>query len=163
MTSYLDAERVGLVLGSNGGHDLSVACLNKLRQLALASGKTAYTIVVGEPTPQKLANFPEIDIFVLVGSPEVSILPSKGFYKPVIHPWEFMMATTGNEWDGSFNADWSQIINQNIKINLKGLQSYTLLYILWRSSPQKRPLRGLTNTSMGRFAASPSYMLGGPA
>ena len=116
---YLDAERVGLVLGSNGGHELSVACLNRLRELALASGKTPYTVVVGDPTPQKLANFPEMDIFVLVGSPEASILPARGFYKPIIHPWEFSMAATGEEWDGAYWANWEKILGGDIEIKLK--------------------------------------------
>jgi len=114
-----DAEKVGLVLGSNGGHELSLKCLSTLRKLALGSDKTPYTIVVGEPTPQKLANFPEMDIFVLVGSPEVSILPAKGFYKPVIHPWEFIMAATGKDWDGSFCANWANMLDDDMEINLK--------------------------------------------
>ena len=77
-------------------------------------------IVVGEPTPQKLANFPEIDIFVLIGSPELSILPAKGFYKPVIHPWEFMMAASGKEWDGKFGVNWAHFLDEKIDIQLKG-------------------------------------------
>ena len=120
---FLDAEKVGLVLGSNGGHELSLKCLSTLRKLALGSDKTPYTIVVGEPTPQKLANFPEMDIFVLVGSPEVSILPAKGFYKPVIHPWEFIMAATGKDWDGSFCANWANMLDDDMEINLKGISS----------------------------------------
>lgn len=89
----------------------------------MGSDKTPYTIVVGEPTPQKLANFPEMDIFVLVGSPEVSILPAKGFYKPVIHPWEFIMAATGKDWDGSFCANWANMLDDDMEINLKGISS----------------------------------------
>jgi len=114
-----DAERVGLVLGSNGGHQLSVQCLSRLRELSLAAGKTPYTVVVGDPTPQKLANFPELDVFVLVGSPESSILSSRGYYKPVIHPWEMAMACTGREWDGAYWANWEKMLGEEVVMELK--------------------------------------------
>jgi len=114
-----DAERVGLLVGSNGAHDLTLECIDKLRSLAIRAGKTAYTIVVGEPTPQKLANFAEMDVFVLIGSPELSILPAKGFFKPVLHPWEFMMACSGREWDGNFCANWTRFLQDKIDIQLK--------------------------------------------
>ena len=115
-----DAERVGLLVGSNGAHDLTLECIDKLRSLAIRAGKTAYTIVVGEPTPQKLANFAEMDVFVLIGSPELSILPAKGFFKPVLHPWEFMMACSGRKWDGKFCANWTKFLHDKINIQLKG-------------------------------------------
>jgi diphthamide biosynthesis protein 2 len=115
-----DAERVGLLLGSNGAHELSVKCMDKLRELGQNCGKSVYTVVVGEPTPQKLANLPEMDVFVLIGSPEVSILPAKGFYKPVLHPFEFMMACTGKDWTGKFCVNWALFLDDNVEVTLKG-------------------------------------------
>ena len=115
-----DAERVGLLIGSNGAHDLTLHCITKLRDLSIRCGKSCYVIVVGEPTPQKLANFPEMDLFVLIGSPEMSLLPAKGFYKPVVHPWEYMMACSGKEWNGTFCVNWALFLQDKIKITLKG-------------------------------------------
>lgn len=87
--------------------------------MSLAAGKTPYTVVVGDPTPQKLANFPELDVFVLVGSPEASILSSRGYYKPVIHPWEMAMACTGKEWDGAYWANWEKMLTEEVVMELK--------------------------------------------
>ena len=115
-----DAQRVALLVGSNGAHDLTLKCIEKLRGLGKKVGKIVYTVVVGEPTPQKLGNFPEMDLFVLIGSPELSLLPAKGFYKPVIHPWEFMMACSGKEWNGKFLVNWALFLDQQISIDLKG-------------------------------------------
>jgi len=39
-----DAERVGIVLGSNGGHATSGLCMDKLRKLGQESGKTVYSL-----------------------------------------------------------------------------------------------------------------------
>ncbi|CBY19002.1 unnamed protein product [Oikopleura dioica] len=114
-----DAERVGIVLGSNGGHATSGLCMDKLRKLGQESGKTVYSLIVGEPTPQKLANFPEMDIFVLIASPEESILPAKGFYKPVLHPWEFMMACSDEDWTGAYSANWTDLLQAELKASVK--------------------------------------------
>ena len=48
-----------------------------------------YTFVVGKLNPNKLANFPEIDVFVAVACPENSIINDKEFFRPVITPYEF--------------------------------------------------------------------------
>ena len=39
-----DAERVGIVLGSNGGHATSGLCMDKLRKLGQEAGKTVYSL-----------------------------------------------------------------------------------------------------------------------
>lgn len=44
----------------------------RIRNLAQGAGKKTYTFLIGKPTPAKLANFPEIDVFVLVADPQVS-------------------------------------------------------------------------------------------
>ena len=40
----------------------------------------------------KIANFLEIDIFVLVACPENSLLESQEFFKPVVTPYEMELA-----------------------------------------------------------------------
>lgn len=42
-----------------------------------SAGKKTYTFLMGKPNPTKLANFPEVEIFVLVADPEGLILDSK--------------------------------------------------------------------------------------
>ncbi len=48
-----------------------------LRQVLANAHKKAYTISVGKVNPAKLANFAEIECFVLVACPENSLLDAK--------------------------------------------------------------------------------------
>jgi diphthamide biosynthesis protein 2 len=41
------------------------------------AGKKSYTFLMGKPNPAKLANFPEVEVFVLVADPDGLILNSK--------------------------------------------------------------------------------------
>ena len=50
---------VGLLVGTLGGAS-DRAAVTRLRQLARAAGKHTYTVLMGKPTPQKLANFLEV-------------------------------------------------------------------------------------------------------
>ncbi len=47
---------------------------------------------MGKLNAPKMANFLEIDIFVLVACPENSLLDSQEFYKPVVTPYEMEVA-----------------------------------------------------------------------
>ena len=94
------ANIVGLVVGTlaAGGYKES---LDALRTAAAKADKKTYTLLVGKPSPAKLANFPEIDVFVLVADPQGMILDSKEYYAPIITPWEAMVAFSGDDraWD----------------------------------------------------------------
>ena len=48
------------------------------------------------------ATFPwQVGVYVLLGSAEHSLLDSKGFYRPVVTPYELHLALTpGAEWSG---------------------------------------------------------------
>jgi diphthamide biosynthesis protein 2 len=71
-----DAERVGLLVGTLGTRDFPLI-LDRLRQTIRRAGKRCYTFLVGKPNVAKLANFPEIDVFVLVACPETSFPDTK--------------------------------------------------------------------------------------
>ena len=43
----------------------------RVRQAARAAGKKTYTVLMGKPSPYKLANFPEIEVFVMIADPQV--------------------------------------------------------------------------------------------
>jgi diphthamide biosynthesis protein 2 len=45
--------------------------VERIRDLAQAAGKRTYTLLMGKPSPAKLANFPEVEVFVLVADPQV--------------------------------------------------------------------------------------------
>ncbi|CAG8749701.1 16794_t:CDS:10, partial [Cetraspora pellucida] len=71
-----DADVIGIVVGT-----LGVACyleiISHLRRVIIRAGKKPYTFVMGKLNVAKMANFMEIDCFVLVACPENSLLDSK--------------------------------------------------------------------------------------
>lgn len=105
-----DASVVGLLVGTLGVHSY-LPLLKYLRNLLTGkkSGRKVYTISVGKLNPAKLANFQEIDVFVLVACPENTLVDSKEFYKPIVTPWEMELAMRAGERmeRGEEGVDWS--------------------------------------------------------
>lgn len=105
-----DAERIGILVGTLGASRYGCV-IDQLRATIKAAGRKAYTFLVGKPNVPKLANFPEIDIFVLVACPENSLMDSKEFLKPIITPFELEVALNANRnWTGDYLADFSDIL-----------------------------------------------------
>ena len=63
-----------------------------MKQIITRAGKKYYTIVVGKLNIAKLANFSEIDIFVLVAGPENSLIDGRDYYQPIVTPFELEIA-----------------------------------------------------------------------
>lgn len=53
-----------------------------IRSLAKQAGKKTYTLLVGKPVPAKLANFPEIEVFVLIADAQVCFFGTSVPYLP---------------------------------------------------------------------------------
>lgn len=83
--------------------------LNKLKQLIVNSGRKAHTLVVGKLNPSKLANFMEIDAFVMVACPLNSILESREFLRPIVTPHELVLALTDAEWTMNYQSNFDEI------------------------------------------------------
>lgn len=86
-----DAQIMGIVHGtvSSQGHlDIS----NRIQSLAKAHAIRPILISVGKLNPAKLANFMEIDCFVLIGCPQNNLYTSRDFYKPLISVFECELA-----------------------------------------------------------------------
>jgi diphthamide biosynthesis protein 2 len=63
-----------------------------MKQIITAAGKKFYTIVVGKLNVPKLANFSEIDLFVLIAGPENTLMDSRDYFKPIVTPFEVEIA-----------------------------------------------------------------------
>lgn len=105
-----DADIVGIVVGT-----LAVAnymhILSYLKKMIKDAGKKYYTFVMGKLNIPKLANFAEIDIFVLVACPENSLLDSKEFFRPIVTPFELEIALVrGKEWSTQYSADFADVL-----------------------------------------------------
>ncbi|CDR99729.1 related to DPH2-diphtheria toxin resistance protein [Sporisorium scitamineum] len=116
-----DASVVGLLVGTLGVHSY-LPLLKYLRGLLSGkkSGRKVYTISVGKLNPAKLANFQEIDVFVLVACPENTLVDSKEFFRPIVTPFEMELAVKaaerqergeeGVEWSGRYVLDLERLV-----------------------------------------------------
>ena len=105
-----DASVVGIVAGTLGMSDY-LTVISHLKDIIKKAGKKSYTFVVGKLNVAKLANFMEVDVFVLVSCPENSLIDSQEFYKPVVTPFEMELACNrAREWTGEYVTDFRQIL-----------------------------------------------------
>ncbi|GMF42470.1 unnamed protein product [Phytophthora fragariaefolia] len=74
-------------------------------------GRKSYLFVVGKVNVPKLANYAEIDAFVLVACHQNTLMDSKEYYKPIITPYELQLALSPNEeWDGQYKTDFGEVV-----------------------------------------------------
>lgn len=91
-----DSKTLGLIVGtltSKGYLDV----IDRIKVMAKARGIKTQIISVGRVNPAKLANFLEIDCFVLIGCPFNNLHNSRDFFKPIVSVFEAEMA---------FNPAW---------------------------------------------------------
>ncbi|KAK9821112.1 hypothetical protein WJX81_007441 [Elliptochloris bilobata] len=104
------ASIVGIVVGTLGVAGYRVA-VEAVRALARRAGKRTYTLLVGKPSPAKLANFPEVEVFVLVADPQGHILDSKEFLAPIITPAEALEAfSPGAPPADAYSAEFGAVL-----------------------------------------------------
>ncbi|KPM44627.1 Diphthamide biosynthesis protein 2 [Neonectria ditissima] len=83
-----------------------LSSINLLRDKIAKAGKKSYTVVVGKLNPAKLANFSEVEGWVVVGCWESGLVEDDASYwRPVITPFELEVALMGEEervWGGEW-------------------------------------------------------------
>ncbi|KAG1824103.1 putative diphthamide synthesis protein-domain-containing protein [Suillus variegatus] len=90
-----DADVFGILIGTLGAR----------------AQKKSYTISVGKLNPAKLANFMEIECFVLIACPENSVIDSKEFLRPIVTPFELEVALQAEgTWSGRYVLDFEKIL-----------------------------------------------------
>lgn len=105
-----DANVVGILVGTLGVSDY-LAIIQQLKENIHRAGKRSYVFAMGKLNVPKLANFLEIDIFVLIACPENSLLDSSEFYKPVVTPFEMEVACNKKrEWSEEYVTDFRHLL-----------------------------------------------------
>lgn len=105
-----DARIVGILMGTLVISNF-LDVVERLKSVAKYAGKKTYTISVGRLNPAKLANFPEIDVFVLVACPENSVIDFKEYYRPIVTPFEFELACLEErEWTGEYVTNFQDLL-----------------------------------------------------
>lgn len=83
------------------------------------SGRKSYLFVVGKVNVPKLANYAEIDAFVLVACQQNTLMDSKDFYKPIVTPYELQLALAPtDEWTGELKTDFREVLPALTKTTL---------------------------------------------
>ncbi|EGC32302.1 hypothetical protein DICPUDRAFT_155754 [Dictyostelium purpureum] len=113
-----DASVIGIVVST-----LSVAkyseTIDGLKKLIISSGKKPYVFVVGRLNVPKLANFSEIDIYVIVACSENTMVDSKDFYKPIATPFELNLALRNEQWTGEYVTDFGKVFPKLLEEKLE--------------------------------------------
>ncbi|KAI7867432.1 diphthamide biosynthesis protein 2 [Spinellus fusiger] len=105
-----DANTIGIVVGTLGVASY-MNIIEHLKKLISASGRKSYLFVMGKLNVAKMANFMEVDCYVLVACPENSLIDSKEFYRPIVTPFELEIALAkSKEWTGDYITDFSKLL-----------------------------------------------------
>ncbi|CAO3652063.1 unnamed protein product [Cunninghamella echinulata] len=107
-----DANTIGIVVGTLGVASY-MNIIEHLKRIITLSGRKWYLFVMGKLNVAKMANFMEIDCYVLVACPENSLIDSKEFYRPIVTPFELEIALVkSQEWTGKYILDFSKLLPQ---------------------------------------------------
>ena len=101
------AKKIGLILGALGRQGNPVT-LDKLESGFQEKGVQVVKIILSEIFPQKLAMFDDVDAFVQVACPRLSIDWGYAFSKPLLTPYEAMvLLEKDTKWKGkSYPMDY---------------------------------------------------------
>lgn len=108
-----NATRIAIVPGTLSASG-AVAVIKRCKRVILSSGKRPYELVVGKPTPAKLANFPEIDVFVFVACPYSALIDSREYLRPIVTPLELEAALlrSGDLFSTPYSTDWRKLSDE---------------------------------------------------
>ncbi|CAI5720056.1 hypothetical protein KXD40_004243 [Peronospora effusa] len=105
-----EAQIYGILMGTLGVNQY-LDVVHGLQKLIKTSGRKSYLFVVGKVNVPKLANYAEIDAFVLVACQQNTLMDSKEFYKPIVTPYELQLALSPtDQWDGQYKTDFCEVI-----------------------------------------------------
>lgn len=107
-----DAQTIGIVVGTltTKGY---LDAIKHIQELAHQRGVKTYIFSVGKINPAKLANFSDIDCFVLVGCPENNLYASRDFYKVLVSVFEAELALNPSwhfEAPETYSTDFREIL-----------------------------------------------------
>ena len=92
--------------------------LGHVKAQITAAGKKFYTFVVGKVNAAKVANFSEVDGWVVIGCWESSLIDSKDFWKPIITPFELRLAFQSDAervWTGEWTSNFEAVLADKAK------------------------------------------------
>ncbi|KAG8890206.1 Diphthamide biosynthesis protein 2 [Tulasnella sp. 332] len=108
-----DADVFGILIGTLGVAQY-LPMIKRIREQLTRAQKKVYTVSVGKLNPSKLANFMEIECFVLVACPENSVIDSKDFLRPIVTPFELEIVLQSEpNWTGRYLLDFERVLTES--------------------------------------------------
>lgn len=110
------ANTVAVLVGTSSNSYAFHRLLSRTRRRIRSTGRTAYAFAVGKlsSSPSKLANFAEIDCFVLIACAESVArfwsMEREEMTVPVLTPLELDVALGFREWDGRHSVDYGDMV-----------------------------------------------------
>ncbi|KAF3934831.1 hypothetical protein ABW19_dt0200973 [Dactylella cylindrospora] len=86
-----------------------LSTINTLKSLLSKHHKKSYLVTVGKLNPAKLANFAEVEVWIVVGCWESAVVDEgRQMWRVVVTPWEVSVALEGGEGVGveGWRGDW---------------------------------------------------------
>lgn len=114
LTKVATAPIIGILINTLSVKNYMTA-LQHCQELIAAAGKKSYTFVVGKLNAAKVANFSEVEGWVVIGCWESSLLESSDFYRPIVTPFELEMAMTDDKervWGGEWVSDFGALLGR---------------------------------------------------
>lgn len=114
-----DADVFGILVGTLGVANY-LPLIRHIRDILKRARKKSYTISVGKLNPAKLANFLEVECFVLVACPENSLIDAKDFLRPIVTPYELEIALQAEQnWTGRYILDFEQLLAEQDRFEVQ--------------------------------------------
>lgn len=100
-----------------------LSVVERVKAQIAAADKKCYLFVVGKLNAAKVANFAEIEGWVVIGCWESSLVDSRDFFKPILTPFELSLALATDDsrvWTGAWRSDFDDILaydgSRNIEV-----------------------------------------------
>ena len=100
-----EAPRWGIILGTLGRQG-NPAIISHLRKTLRRHGRRSMLVLLSEVFPAKLALFRDVDAWVQVACPRLSIDWGAAFEKPLLSPYEALVALGETEWREVYPMDY---------------------------------------------------------
>lgn len=128
------AQRFGLILGTLGRQG-SRKVLEYMEQRIRAHGRECVIVLLSEVFPSKLALFDDVQAFVQVACPRLSIDWGTAFERPLLTPYELSVALGDAEWrvddaevvlDGDDDADGDSTVDGKLPAAAGDVTNYPM-------------------------------------
>lgn len=96
---------IGIILGTLGRQG-NPAILSHIRSLLKKQNKKCFILLLSEIFPVKLQKFPNVDAWVQIACPRLSVDWGHFFQKPVLSPYELCVALGEESWKDVYPMDF---------------------------------------------------------